>query len=389
MHPSPTRHHRMTTFAAERRGASPNVREWFELACLMTRHARATNKTMLQQSMNTTSSFAHLSDEQVLATVRQCAQCERDATARFIASLAELDARRLYLARGCSSLFTYCAQVLHLSEHAAYGRIEAARAARRFPVILELLNDASINLTTIGLLAHHLTQENHQAVLEAARHKTKREIELLVASLHPRPDVPSSVRKLPVASRPPHVSDSVAIVPSGAQNSIVDATPMPRAVVTPLAPERFRVQFTVSRDTYDKLRRAQDLLRHRIPNGDPAAVFDRALTLLIAETERAALAATDRPRARHPTSKHSRHVPAAVKREVWKRDEGRCAFIGAEGRCSERGFLEIHHVVPYAEGGEMTIENLQLRCRAHNAYESERWFGPLILREIIDVEYGD
>ena len=54
-----------------------------------------------------------------------------------LALLAEVDARRLYLGEGCSSLFTYCTQVLHLSEHAAYHRIEAARAARQYPVILD------------------------------------------------------------------------------------------------------------------------------------------------------------------------------------------------------------------------------------------------------------
>jgi len=71
----------------------------------------------------------------------------------------------------------------------------------------------------------------------------------------------------------------------------------------------------------------------------------------------------------------SRHIAAAVKRAVWERDNGQCAFVGAAGRCTERGFLEYHHVVPYADGGATTAENLELRCRAHNAYESERWFG--------------
>lgn len=74
--------------------------------------------------------------------VRRLVGKEREATARLIAALAELDARRLYLAEWCSSLFTYCTQILHLSEHAAYGRIEAARAARKWPVIIELLAEA-------------------------------------------------------------------------------------------------------------------------------------------------------------------------------------------------------------------------------------------------------
>src|SRR3989337_4047924 len=85
------------------------------------------------------SSVARLSDGALVARVRTLAARERAATAVLIAHLAELDARRLYLAEGCSSLFTYCVQVLQFSEHAAYGRIEAARAARRFPVVLERL----------------------------------------------------------------------------------------------------------------------------------------------------------------------------------------------------------------------------------------------------------
>ena len=86
----------------------------------------------------------------------------------------------------------------------------------------------------------------------------------------------------------PSVEDVVARVPV--------APPAPRpAIVTPLAPERYKVQFTLSRETYDKLRRAQDLLRHSIPNGEPAAIFDRALTLLLADLERVKLASTARP----------------------------------------------------------------------------------------------
>jgi 5-methylcytosine-specific restriction endonuclease McrA len=125
-------------------------------------------------------------------------------------------------------------------------------------------------------------------------------------------------------------------------------------------------------------------MRHTIPNGDPAAIFDRALTALLSELERTKLAAAARPRATRPTSTSSRHVPAAVKRAVWARDSGRCAFVGTNGRCRETGFLEFHHVTPYAAGGETSVENLQLRCRAHNAYEAEKYFGaggPLFVRK--------
>ncbi|SRR6266568_1186307 len=243
--------------------------------------------------MTSIASFEGLPDRQLLEEVKRLAQSERDATAALIAALAEIDARRLFLGEGCSSLFTYCTQVLHLSEHAAYGRIEAARAVRRFPLVLERLAAGELTLTAVGLLRAHLTQANYRDLLDSARHRRKREVEELLARLQPRPDVATSVRKLP-PPREPHALVSAPNVPPAAARveiaasspsaptvqitpdadaTLLPATPPPpprRAVVMPLAPERYKVQFTVSGQTHDKLRRAQDLLRHSIPNGDPA-----------------------------------------------------------------------------------------------------------------------
>lgn len=165
-------------------------------------------------------------------------------------------------------------------------------------------------------------------------------------------------------------------------DGLAPAPPIAAAATTrppemkPLAPERYKVQFTVSRETYEKLRQVQDLLRHTIPSGDPAEIFHRALTLLLAHVSKTKLAATNRPRLGREARLGSRHIPAAVKREVWRRDGGRCAFRGEQGRCCETGFLEFHHVVPYAEGGATTCENLELRCRVHNVYEAEQHVAP-------------
>jgi HNH endonuclease len=333
--------------------------------------------------MTTTShSVSDLSNRALLAEVKRLAADERQATARLVASLAEFDARRLYLGEGCSCLFTYCVQMLHLSEHAAYNRIEAARAARRYPSILERLADGSIHLTAVRLLAPKLTPENHQVVLDAARHKSRREIEHVIAQLDPQPDVAWSVRKLPVRPAPrastavsPAVVLPTEVGPAASQPAVPLPSPVRAPVVAPIAPERYKVQFTVSKETHDKLRRVQDLMRHTVPNGDPAVIFDRALTTLLSELEGAKLAAAKRPRATATMSSASRHVPAAVRRLVWARDGGQCAFVGRAGRCSETGFLEFHHVVPYAAGGQTSLDNLELRCRAHNSYEAERHFG--------------
>jgi hypothetical protein len=336
-------------------------------------------------------SFARLSDDQLLAGVQRLAATERHATAALVRALMELDTRRLYLGEGCSSLFTYCTQVLHLEEGAAYNRIEAARAARRFPLLLDGLEDGSLTLTAVRLLAPHLTPENHQGVMTAARHQRKSGIERLIASLHPRPPVATMVHRLPPprgevapasalaappAQPPEPEAPAATAVPAVAADP---ARPVPRATLTLLAPQRYRVQLTISRETHDKLRRVQALVRHTIPTGDPAEILDRALTLLLNDLERRRCAAVASPRAadapRGQAGVRSRHIPAAVRREVWRRDEGRCAFMGRRGRCTEAAFLEYHHVRPYAAGGEPTAANIELRCRAHNAYEAALFFG--------------
>lgn len=234
--------------------------------------------------------FSDLSDRALLAEVARLAHSERAATARLIASLVELDERKLYLGEGCSSLFTYCTQVIHLAEDAAYGRIAAARAARRHPLILQLLVDGSVTLTAVGLLAPHLTAENHRDVLTAARHKSKRDVERQVAALHPRPDIPSSVRKLPMSKTASSLATAVSpagVSTPGACDSAVprcqtETSSLPSAtrwshttapqkaardserrptsrppVVRPLSPERFQIQFTVGRETHDRLRRVR------------------------------------------------------------------------------------------------------------------------------------
>ena len=322
------------------------------------------------------------SDEELLRHVVHLARQERHATAQLIASLTELDSRKLYLREGCASLFTYCTQVLHLSEHAAYGRIEAARAARRFPTILELLVDGSITLTTVTLIGPHLTGENHRSLLEAVRRKSRREVEHIVARLRPKPDAPTLVRKLPEATRArpaaaPVTENSEVVDPRSSAQPVVPARP---PFMAPLSPARYKIQFTVSVETYQTLRRAQDLLRHVVPNGDPAAIFDRALTILVEQLEKTKWAATTQPRASRGLAAGSRHIPAAVRRVVWARDGGQCTFRGAAGRCTERGCLEFHHVVSYAAGGPPTVENIVLRCRSHNQYEASQEF-PLFVRE--------
>jgi hypothetical protein len=227
------------------------------------------------------------------------------------------------------------------------------------------------------LLAPHLTSENVREILDAARHKSRSEVEHLVASMRPLPDAPAFIRRLPDRAAETARSDEQQPDPSTESSVPPSALPSTRpAHVTPLSPERYRVQVTVSGAAYEQLRQVRDLMRHAIPSGDLGLVFERAIAALHAELLKTKAAAVDRPRPARVARSDTRYIPADVKREVWRRDAGRCAFVGTQGRCTETGFLEFHHRVPFADGGITTSDNLELRCRAHNAYEAERWFGP-------------
>ena len=278
-----------------------------------------------------------------------------------------------------------------------------------------------VHLTALRLLGPLLTDENHQDMLAAAKHQSKRQVEEVIARLRPLPDVQAVVRRLPgrpadrdagscsmpaatpalsfgapgeLPAQPEWSSDSPAVVAPAHSDTQPNESPDARrrpAKVVALAPERYKVQFTASAATQGKLRRAQELLRHRIPDGDVAAVIDEALDLLVRQLEKKKFAATVRSKrpvadaaARSApalpnaprTPERSRHIPAAVKRAVWHRDGGQCTFVGSNGtRCTERGQLEFDHVHPHADGGANAAGNLRLLCRQHNQYEADRFFG--------------
>jgi len=212
--------------------------------------------------------LSRLSDPDLVARLKSLTASERETTAQLVAHLAELDTRDIHLREGFPSLFVYCRDVLGLSEHEAYNRIDAARAARRFPVILDLLAEGAVHLTTVRLLAPHLTPDNYLGVLQSARGKRKGEVEEIVARLAPRPDVAPAVRKLPKPAPPRVVTGEEAceeVATVAAPLPIPSSAAPPRPAATPLSPDRYRIQFTIGTGTLEKLRLAKDLLRHAIP----------------------------------------------------------------------------------------------------------------------------
>jgi len=293
-------------------------------------------------------------------------------------------------------------------------RIWAARTARRFPVIFHMVARGDLHLSAIAKIARYLTPENHRVVLRRARRKTSREIDVLVAELAPRPDAPSRIRALPSpagsvvgaddsgvvrtsSAAPTRTGSSPAAAPATASSSpaastVADHTPAVRdelgeprrrGRIAPLSPRRYKIEITVDQETRDKLRMLEDLLAHQLPSADPAVIVCRAVDLLLAKTLKKKAAVTDRGRVGcRRGDRRTRAIPAAVRREVWQRDGGRCSFADQHGRrCRSTRRIEYHHERSYGKGGRHEAGNIALRCRAHNQYEADLDFGSDFMRD--------
>jgi hypothetical protein len=129
------------------------------------------------------------SDEDLLVNLKRHVGCSNRLTALVLAHLAEVEARGAHRLWACPTLLIYCVYELRLSEDEAQRRCRAARLARRFPILFEMLTEGSIHLTGILLLGPYLTEENHRELLARARFRRKREIEKLVAELAPWSEV--------------------------------------------------------------------------------------------------------------------------------------------------------------------------------------------------------
>jgi hypothetical protein len=334
-------------------------------------------------------SLTHLADGKLAQDLRAGASDDRAGLAMRLAQIAEFDHRRLYLP-AYPSMYQYCLGELKYSEDAACKRINVARAARRYPAIFESIAKAGHNLTTVDMLVPHLLPETAGELLAASAGMTKVETAHLLAKRYPKPDLPTLIEPIstpigtpapPLPVPVPGLSVPERIDP-GPEAPIgqLPTQPEPRPRVTPLAPERYAIQVTVSKATHDKLRQAQALLSHAVPSGDVAEILDRALELLIAQLEKRKFGATDRPRHAR-ASRDPRHISAHVRRAVRARDGDQCTYVDERGkRCNERKFLEFDHVETVSRGGEPTVSNIRMRCRAHNQYEAERTFGAEFMR---------
>ncbi len=197
--------------------------------------------------MSKKANLQSLSDDELLRRVSELLGQSRRSEADLVAHIAEVEARRLYAREAVPSMFAWCTEVLHLSDYEAYLRITVARASRKHPILLIMLRDGRLHLSGIAKLAPHLTPANRETLLKRATHKTKRQLEELIAELAPRPETPSAIRKLPArrAETPPSPTGGLGL------DRVESSSPAPQLATAPpeLGPDRVAASQASSKAT--------------------------------------------------------------------------------------------------------------------------------------------
>ena len=206
--------------------------------------------------------------------------------------------------------------------------------------------------------------------------------EELIAEISPEPDTQATIRKLP-EKRPKEKQKRIKLGPDRVQPSSEQAAPEKPAVEEPIAKGRYEVTFTASAELRDKLERLRALMRSTVPDGDLATVIEAAVTEKLERLESKRYGKTKAPRKsveEADTSPSSRYIPTPVRRAVYERDQGQCRFVDETGRrCTETRRLEFHHLEPYGQGGDHSLDNVILFCWTHNQYLAERDYGKEVI----------
>ena len=320
-------------------------------------------------------SVSHLDDGALARGLRSAVDRERIATAEVLVHIAEFDSRRLYAPAGYPSMRAYCMEELGYSEDAAAKRIHAARTAREFPAIIEALAQGRLHLAGVCLLSAYLRPENADALLEAASHQSKAEIECLLAERFPHSETLPLVQTVQTNEATARGPANVTLTSKEHAPGHV-ASPSTRPKAEPFAPQRYSMPLAFGTIVHDKLQYLQDLLGHSLSTEEIEGVFERGLDERIEEIAKRKFAATEKPRKSVRRSEGPDYIPAPVRRTVRARDGGRCTFVSESGhRCGTRRHLQFDHIITRARGGKPTVENTRLCCWAHNQLEADRVFG--------------
>jgi 5-methylcytosine-specific restriction endonuclease McrA len=341
--------------------------------------------------------FKSLSDETLHERTLSAASDEKQATLRLLEFLEEVDGRRLYSARGFSSLWEYVHVALGYSESQASERVSAMRLMRKVPEVKELLSGNKLTLTSTAKLASFVRRENCSVertseLLDRIAEKSVKEVERVLSSEQtvpaPKPDV---------------------FKPQGLESTRVsfDADPEFLALYEELKNLQGQPKWEMNERLKDamkavlkkKKREVSGMKSPKLEEKDSSpegvSFSDSFGTKPLHEESKntsevfnshTIATAPDRPspvlRAKKVTVQQAvttdrRYFSAFVKHAVRKRSGNQCEYIDSETnrRCTSRFGLHFDHITPFAKGGASTLENCRHLCANHNLFAAAREFG--------------
>ncbi len=355
--------------------------------------------------MTTNMSVAELKSNLMAAIAK-----EHTTTATLLYYLAEYETRELHLRDGYSSLFKFLTEGHGYSEAAAARRCVAARFSKKYPEVLRMISSGDLSLSVIGMIARaEIKPEIIPTVLTAVKRKSKTQAEIILLQYTAIPAAPKKekVKAVVVASAMPQKTlldncyDSVASSPSkdpvsdvfSPTDQVAKENHRAAASSSALA---FQISLCLSEASMQKLKRAQELLGTidlASTIEELAAFYNKKKDPLV-ETPAKTAEKTKKEKTTPPAecavtenteSKKSRYIPAAMKRDLYRKAGGQCTYIDSESgkRCSETTHLEVDHVTPFAAGGETSTANLRVRCSAHNKLWAKDVYGAQFIKEKI------
>ena len=321
-------------------------------------------------------SLEYLSQVELVGALDKYLGAERRLLGCFILYLIEFDRRKIFRELGFSSSYQWMTSGLGLSESSSVCRMNAARIIVRYPHLAEkifskILN-GQVSVMVLSMIFAHITNENCVELIENISGKNRLDVEKFLANriegYHAMQSARAWMRILPGPSKPPEsseISEHSEASSQRVQNGVAlegksNQVPGPAVPATQIPGPAIRLAVTLIGDG------ARDLLRLRelYPYRDPSQIINDALGLM--------RKARDLP---------ASQVPKAIQRQIFFRDGNQCTFVSDDGRrCSERGRLQVDHILPVAKGGDDRVENLRLLCAAHNQLMAERHFGKEFMR---------
>ena len=320
-------------------------------------------------------SLRSISNQEIVNQLKKLVSQEQNLTLQILPHLVEVERRGLYLEKAYSTLSEYCIHELGYGESSAWRRVRVARVIKEIPEVYDLLKDNKLSFSSVLQIANVLNQDNHKDLLPRVVGKSKSQIDKITVE-YQAPQI------IPDQARPRLVKTSHAVQRTGGpelgeislrcegENNPTVKHSTPGIIVEKM----FEIRFAADQELMELIQWMKSHLSHKYPKGATfQEVFKYAIKYL---KQREDFSVQDKPGKLNGKT-NTRYIPKAIKQKVWKRDGGRCAFVGANGRrCNSDYNLQYdHYPAPFARGGKSTVENLRLLCAKHNNHTAKKTFG--------------